>query len=109
MRLIGTLMVAVLCLGAAMALAETDPSLQIRRGHQLAETLCAGCHAIGPDDASPVADAPAFRDLGHDYPVEELSEALAEGIITGHEDMPEVVLEPDDIAAFLAYLKSVQK
>ena len=109
MRVIGTLTVAVLCLAGAMALAGTDPTARIRHGHQLAETLCAGCHAIGVDDASPVAAAPAFRGLGHDYPVGDLGEALAEGIVTGHEGMPEVTLEPDDIYAFLAYLKSIQK
>jgi hypothetical protein len=29
------------------------------------------------------------------YPLEALEEALAEGIVTGHPDMPQFALEPD--------------
>jgi cytochrome c len=38
-----------------------------------------------------------------------LAEALAEGLSVGHPDMPELVFEPDQIAAILAYLKSIQE
>jgi hypothetical protein len=38
------------------------------------------------------------------YPIENLAEALAEGIVSGHPDMPVIVFEPADIEAFLAYL-----
>jgi hypothetical protein len=33
---------------------------------------------------------------------------LAEGLSTGHPDMPEFVFEPHDISAILAYLQSIQ-
>jgi hypothetical protein len=39
--------------------------------------------------------------------VDELQEALAEGIVVGHPDMPEFELAPKQIAAFLSYLKSL--
>ena len=38
-----------------------------------------------------------------------LAEALAEGLSVGHPDMPEFVFEPDQVAAILAYLKSIQQ
>ncbi|MDN3719728.1 hypothetical protein QW131_12490 [Roseibium salinum] len=45
-------------------------------------------------------EPPAFRDLSGLYPLESLEEALAEGIVTGHDNMPEFAFEPDDINAF---------
>jgi cytochrome c len=38
-----------------------------------------------------------------------LAEALAEGLSVGYPDMPELAFEPDQIAAILAYLKSIQE
>lgn len=81
---------------------------EIDAGRQLAVQTCAACHATGTDDASPLAKAPAFRDLGKLYPVSNLEEALAEGIVTGHDDMPQVEWESDQIVAFIAYLESIQ-
>ena len=36
--------------------------------------------------------APPFRDLPKRYPVENLAEALAEGIVTGHPARPRFIL-----------------
>lgn len=79
------------------------------RGEQIAQTHCARCHAIGTDGVSANPKAPPFRQIERKYPVEALAEAFAEGIVTGHKDMPEFVFEPDDVAALLTYLKSVQR
>jgi mono/diheme cytochrome c family protein len=79
------------------------------RGEAMAETLCASCHAIGHLGTSPHSDALAFRRFGWNYPIEALSESLAEGIIVGHPDMPEWQFEPQDIEALLAYIESVQE
>jgi hypothetical protein len=51
--------------------------------------------------------APPLRDLSQRFPVENLQEALAEGIAIGHPEMPQVVWEPRDIDAFTAYLHSL--
>ncbi len=77
-------------------------------GAALAERLCGACHAVGARDRSPHSDAPAFRTLGDAYPIEHLAEALAEGIMVGHPDMPVFQLSTDEIDALLAYLESVQ-
>lgn len=77
-------------------------------GRQIAENLCAGCHAIGLEGESPHADAPPFRTLSAKYPVRLLEEALAEGITVGHEDMPEFQLEADQVEQLILYLESIQ-
>lgn len=81
----------------------------IAGGRALAERICARCHAIGSDGESPHPDAPPFRLLHERYPVETLEEALTEGIVTGHPDMPEVSFEPEHAAALIDYLVSVQE
>ena len=55
-----------------------------------------------------VAAAPPFRTLGQRYPVDELEEALAEGIITGHPDMPEIAIDPAMIDNVIAWLTAIQ-
>lgn len=81
-------------------------------GQELAEGLCAGCHAVGGAGESPVAGAPTFRALARKWPIEYLAESLAEGIVTSHRDdvlMPEFVLSPEQIDDLLAYLDQVQE
>lgn len=82
---------------------------QVRRGKTFVGANCANCHAVGRIGASPLGEAPAFRNLHTRYPVEDLGEALAEGITTGHPTMPQFELEPDQITDVLAYLKSLEQ
>jgi mono/diheme cytochrome c family protein len=103
--------IAVL-LAAAGASAITPEPGDIRRGHDFAKANCATCHAIEKTGSSPYEPAPPFRKLHEKYDVEGLAEALAEGIVVGHDGprpMPEFVLEPDEIDDLLAYLKSLEK
>ena len=82
---------------------------RVKQGETLARTNCARCHAIGRVGSSPLAEAPPFRELHTRYPVENLGEALAEGITTGHPTMPEFRLEPDQADDLIAYLKSLER
>jgi len=75
-------------------------------GRELLATNCSGCHATEASGESPHAGAPPFRDLHLRYDVEELEEALVEGI-TAHPDMPVFTFEPDQAASIIAYLKSL--
>lgn len=98
--------------GAAMAAGEqtpypTDPA-SVASGLEIAEIHCAACHAVGASDESAQAGAPAFRYLSRRYPLENLEESLAEGIVTGHDGMPEFAFAPEDIDAFLGYLTTIQ-
>jgi cytochrome c len=80
-----------------------------RRGEALLTANCARCHAVGRSGVSPHPQAPAFRTLSRKFKVEGLAEALAEGISTGHPDMPEFVFEADEVGAIIDYLKSIQQ
>lgn len=80
----------------------------LAEGRQIATGLCAACHAVSVRDESAHPDAPPLRLLSRAYPVRALEEALAEGIMVGHPDMPPFQLEPDDIDALLTYLESIQ-
>ncbi len=80
----------------------------IANGRAILEANCGRCHATGTEGDSPLAAAPHFRELGENYPVSDLQEALAEGILTGHPEMPEFAFEPDEVADIIAYLESIQ-
>jgi cytochrome c len=104
----------VLVAGAALAQHDKTPAAGEERGNPrlgfiLAKEYCAHCHAIEKYGASPLAIAPPFRDLHLRYPVEDLTEALGEGIRTGHPTMPEFRFEPDQIENFIAYLKTLER
>ncbi|MBB40923.1 MULTISPECIES: c-type cytochrome [Hyphomonas] len=82
---------------------------KVKVGKLIAETRCSTCHAIGPTGSSPHQDAKPFRQLSENYPVRNLEEALAEGIVVGHPDMPMFVLSPYEIDALITYLESIQE
>lgn len=97
---------AVLFLLAGQAAASAAASVE--RGRAFAQANCSRCHAIGPTGDSPMAEAPPFRTLHENYPVETLAESLAEGIASGHPAMPEFVLTVPQIDDFIDYLKSLE-
>ena len=83
------------------------PADAVANGRKLAEKNCSRCHAVGLDGSSPHREAPPFRTIAARGRVDDLQEALAEGIVVGHPDMPEFAFEPEEIDEFLAYLKSL--
>ena len=92
---------------AASAYAQMDPRQQ--RGLTLARANCARCHSIDKVTASPLNLAPPFRELHNRYPVESLEEALGEGIVTGHPNMPEFRLDPGQVGDLISYLKWLER
>jgi mono/diheme cytochrome c family protein len=80
-----------------------------QRGLNFVRANCARCHAIDKVSESPLKIAPPFRTLHFKYPVETLQEALAEGIQTGHQNMPEFRLDGDQIGDVIAYLKTLER
>ncbi|WP_334162244.1 c-type cytochrome [Phenylobacterium sp.] len=106
MRRLPILLLAALALPTLAVAAERDASAE--RGKVLVQRHCAGCHAIATTGRSRNPAAPPFRELHRRYPVENLAEALAEGIIVGHPAMPELRFGPTDVNAIIRYLKSVQ-
>ena len=84
-----------------------DPAQQ--RGFVFVKANCSRCHSIDKVTESPLKIAPPFRTLAQKYPVENLEEALAEGIVTGHPTMPEFQLDPGQIGDVIGYLKTLER
>jgi len=100
--------VSALVIFAALTGSAVAQDGRVQRGLVFVQTNCAGCHAIGRTGVSPLAAAPPFRELHKRYPVENLAEAFAEGIVTGHPSMPEFRLDGAQIDDLLAYLRSLE-
>jgi len=96
--------IAPLLVSSAIQAQETA----VRRGRLFAESHCARCHEIGRGGESPLPKAPPFGTLHLRYPVEDLAEALAEGIRTAHPAMPQFELGEDQIRDLIAYLKTLE-
>jgi|SRR5271169_2561174 len=96
-------LVTLLAISPAWAMSAAE-----QRGKAYARSHCARCHAIDRVGNSPLKIAPPFRTLHLRYPIETLGEALAEGIYTGHAEMPAFELNPDQIRDLLSYLKTLE-
>lgn len=103
----------VALLGSFALLAAVSPARAAEKtladkGEVLVRENCSRCHAIGKVGDSPHKDALPFRNLSAKYPVGDLAESLAEGIVSGHPDMPIFVFSPHDVEAIIDYLESIQ-
>ena len=101
------LVIALCLIMPAAAVAQTSPGEQ--RGQTFVRANCSTCHAIDKVSASPLKIAPPFRELHLRYPVENLQEALVEGIRTGHVNMPEFQLDAGQASDVIAYLKTLER
>jgi len=107
----GTIAVLTLLLAACSPqdnTAQTGETAQVAEGHTLVRTYCADCHAVEAEGDSKFAPAPRFRDLHERYDVTLLAEALVEGIVTAHPEMPEFEFDPSQADAIIAYLKTLE-
>jgi mono/diheme cytochrome c family protein len=107
---VASVLVAAACLALAiptMARADDDKEL-LTRGRAIVTKNCGSCHAVERQGNSPHPEALPFRQIGRHYPVESLEEALGEGLISGHPDMPEFVFSGEEVGAIIAYLKAIQ-
>ena len=102
------LLISALYAAFAVSAACAQDAAALKRGEALLAKECSRCHATARTDESRHPQAPLFRTLAKRYPIESLEEALGEGIISGHPDMPEFTFEGDDVGAIVAYLKSIQ-
>ena len=103
------LIAGVACLSLCFVLpAEAAEKSLIDTGEALVSKSCSPCHAIGKQGDSPHKEAPPFRTLSAKYPIDDLAESLAEGIVSGHPDMPIFVFSPHDVEAIIDYLQSIQ-
>lgn len=103
-----TVLVAASCLLVLACLPAHSQSYgDVVKGKAFVERNCARCHAVTLNDDSHMPEAPALRTLHNRYPIDSLSEAFAEGIVTGHPEMPQFELDTQTINNMLAYIESL--
>ncbi len=96
---------------SGMLMTATARADEATKGKIIVEQNCARCHEIGATGDNVSKSGPPFRKLASRYPLENLQEALAEGITVGHkgQDMPEFEFAPEAIDQIIAYLKSISE
>jgi len=75
-------------------------------GHRLAEAWCKPCHAIEPHVAGISNQAPSFEAIANRHGTTALS--LNVFLKTNHENMPNLVIAPDDADALVNYILSLR-
>ena len=82
---------------------------EITRGRELAQLLCARCHAIGPAGDSTNSEAPPFRTLEEKLTLEGVEDQIAEGLSLGHEPMPAWQFSSQQIVDLVSYIASLSE
>jgi len=99
--------VAMAGLAAATAHASAQEIGHASRGLDLAQRLCAQCHAVQKDAAaSPNPGAPSFQTIASVPGMTSI--ALAAALNTSHRSMPNILLEPGEQADIIAYILSIK-
>jgi mono/diheme cytochrome c family protein len=108
--LVGLCVVAGLAALPFAMRSNADETGNPARGHKIALDNCSRCHAVEPGKQSPLSAAPPFYTFAQHWPLEDLEESLAEGIMVGHEgaQMPVFQFQPQEIADLIAYLRTIQ-
>ena len=106
---IGFLAAFIVALALSVVQGNTDEKNFAAEGRALAEKHCARCHAVGRDDNSTLPLAQPLRSFASKWHLESLEEALAEGIVTGHPEMPVFQFEPGQIAALIEHLYAISE
>jgi cytochrome c len=106
------MLLSVLWIAAALGLAGLPAHGQtqatVARGKEIAERLCAGCHAIDGGQGSTVqgTDVPSFRALVN-RPF-RTPERLQATIMTPPHPMPAIPLELSEIRDVVAFIQSLK-
>jgi mono/diheme cytochrome c family protein len=99
----------VLLLLAATEISAQPRALSVteQQGEELAERMCAQCHALGSSVDSPHPDAPPFGMLNRRIDLDTFTDRLRAGLVSGHPDMPTVRFSREDARALLLYLRAI--
>jgi mono/diheme cytochrome c family protein len=104
---------STLALAGLAALSLSGPvraqEVSLTAGHELAVARCSRCHAVDRTGDSPNRRAPRFRDLGAGFPFGGLRDALMQGMIVGHPEMPIMHLTQAESGDVVAYLRALQE
>jgi cytochrome c len=75
-------------------------------GRRLAEAWCKSCHAIEPHMAGTLGQAPSFEAIANRHGTTALS--LKVFLSTSHQNMPDLVITPDQADALANYILSLK-
>lgn len=78
-------------------------------GRQVAQNMCASCHAIGADGDGPNAGAPPFRYVLANYDPDRLAKDLDLSVSISHLRMPTFYFGEHHAEDLVAYLKTIQQ
>jgi len=98
-----------LCVASVLVADAWAEAPEVAAGRRIAERACGECHAIGRSGASPLADAPPFRNLHRQFDVARFPLAFEAGMLVGHPRMPKVELDEDELAYLTAFLVSFSR
>lgn len=93
--------------GIGLFLACAAAAQPAERGLEVAIDKCSGCHAIREEGLSPNPKAPPLRTLNTRYPFDALRDNFLKGMAVGHQDMPILILAPEEVDDLLVYLRSL--
>ena len=97
----------LLCLGASRLSAQDLLKQTQEKGHDLALTLCKGCHLVDEKVLSPVpVGIPTFRAIANR--TGQTGEKIKDVLIKPHTPMPEIQLSNDEILSLIAYLETLR-
>jgi mono/diheme cytochrome c family protein len=95
----------VLLLAPAYAAGAADAD-DVRQGRELARQICADCHAVRPAEVqSPNRSAPSFEDIAGVSGISPI--ALKVALRSSHREMPNLILNDDEIDRVIAYILSL--
>jgi len=78
----------------------------VRLGRELARQICADCHAVRPAEVqSPNRNAPSFEDIAGVPGISPI--ALKVALRSSHREMPNLILNDNDIERIIAYILSL--
>ena len=96
----------------AMTVSQTpargdDEMASVQRGKELAQLLCAKCHAISGPGPGQEEKSPPFSILLPKLTLEGVADQLLEGLPLGHDPMPKWEFSEQQAEDLLLYIESI--
>lgn len=99
-------MILAMTVSQTPARADNDAT-SIQRGKELAQLLCARCHAIEGPGPGEEEKSPPFSTLVPNLTLEGVADQLLEGLPMGHDPMPKWEFSEQQALDLLLYIESV--
>ena len=103
---VATAMTASFIIPAGNAAGARLAAHRASEGHRLAEAWCSQCHAMEPNMTGLFDQAPSFEAIANRHGTTALS--LKIFLRTSHQDMPDLVITPDQADALANYILSLK-